>query len=75
VFNMHDVFQDFNHAINHDLPVLFLTSMLLEHFAFLWNVRFPFVIYVQCTAYVSMLYVENPKRGERKNKPSNTNGN
>jgi len=75
VFNLCDVFQDCNPAINHDLPVSFSTSILLEHFAFLWNVRVPFVIYVQCIAYVSMLYVENPERDERKDKPSNTNGN
>ena len=59
MFNLRDVFQDCNPAINHDLPVLFSTSMLLEHFIFLWNVRVPFMIYVQCTAYVSMLYVED----------------
>ena len=67
--NLHIVFQDCNPAINHDLPVLFSTTMLSEHFAFLWIVRVPFLIYVQCTDYVSMLYVENQERGERKSKP------
>jgi len=31
--------------------------------------RVPFLIYVQCTAYVNMLYVENQERDERKSKP------
>jgi hypothetical protein len=43
--------------------------MLLEHFKFLWNVRVPFLIYVQFTAYVGMLNVENHERDERKSTP------
>jgi hypothetical protein len=69
VLNLHGVFQDCNPAINHDLPVLFSVSLLLEHFPFLWNVRVPFLMYVQFTAYVSILCVEKQERDERKSKP------
>jgi hypothetical protein len=69
VFSLRDVFQDCNPAINHDLPVTFSVSMLLEHFPFLWNVRVPFLMYVQCTAYVSVLCVEKQERDERTSKP------
>jgi hypothetical protein len=43
--------------------------MLLDHFTFLWNVGVPFLIYVHCTAYASMLYAENQETDERKTKP------
>jgi hypothetical protein len=69
VFSLHDVFRDCNPGINHGLPVLLSVSMLLEHFLSLWNVRVPFLMYVQCTAYVSILCVEKQERDERKSKP------